>query len=158
MADGAVVAGYAPTGSEADCWPLLTRLHDRGHPCCLPVIAGPGQPLGFLPWTPGTALQEGPHQIQQPAGRPCADLVPDIIPDIIIVPLVAFDRTGHRLGQGGGYYDRTLAALRARHRVLAVGLGFEAQACDMIDAGAHDMRLDWVVTERGAYCFTEEGL
>ena len=140
---GASVAGYWPIRDEIDPRPLLRRLHDAAHPCALCVIGERTAALRFRAWQPGMALEPGGFGTWAP---PAA--APEVVPEIVLTPLLAFDLRGHRLGYGGGYYDRTLAGLRARGGgVLAVGLAFEAQRVEAVPAARGDARLDWVVTE-----------
>lgn len=140
----AVIAAYWPVGDEVDVRPLLHALHERGHACLLPVVTGP-RPLIFREWRPGQALIAGAHGI--PVPPPTA---PERAPRVLCVPLLAFDRTGHRLGYGGGHYDRTLAGLRAAGPILAVGIAYADQEMASLPADGHDQRLDWVVTEADA--------
>ena len=142
---GAVVAGYWPTGSEMDPRPLLGRLSANGCRCALPVVVGRDAALIFRRWRPGMALQSGFMGIPHP-GPEAAELRPDMV----IAPLLAFDKEGGRLGQGGGHYDRTLAELRRTGRVVAAGAAYAAQRVDSVPHGAHDQRLSWIVTEDGA--------
>jgi 5-formyltetrahydrofolate cyclo-ligase len=139
------VSGYWPMGDELDVRPLLTRLGEQGRVCALPVVAAPNEALVFRRWRPGDRLV--------PAGFGTHEPTPDqdpVVPDIVLAPLLAFDDAGRRLGYGGGYYDRTLSALRTRGRVLAVGVGYQAQRVVRVPAGAGDERLDWIVTEQQA--------
>jgi len=142
---GACVSGYWTAGSELDDRLLLAQLHGRGHEIGLPVVAAKGRPLVFRRWRPDESLVPGVLGIPTPR----AD-APEIEPDVLIVPLLAFDRAGYRLGYGGGYYDRTLAALRAVRPVVAVGFAFAAQEIANVPHGPEDQRLDWIVTERAA--------
>lgn len=140
-----IVSGYWPSRDEIDPRPLMTALHRRGHTCALPVIAGTGAALVFRRWAPGDALVAGAYDIPVPA-----ECAPTLTPGLLLVPLLAFDRTGARLGYGGGYYDRTLEALRAAGPVLAVGLAYGGQEVECVPVDASDQRLDWIVTETGA--------
>lgn len=140
---GAAVSGFWPLGDEIDITGLLHTLHARGHPIALPVTLGKRQPLSFRRWQPGDVLQSEPFGTLRPIGDP-------LVPDILLVPLLAFDRTGARLGYGGGFYDRTLAGLPGRPRI---GCAFAAQEMDIVPAGPEDMRLDAVVTEQGLIHF-----
>uniref|UniRef100_Q07H90 5-formyltetrahydrofolate cyclo-ligase n=1 Tax=Rhodopseudomonas palustris (strain BisA53) TaxID=316055 RepID=Q07H90_RHOP5 len=142
IAPGIVVAGYAPLRSEFDPRPLLAALATRGAKTALPMIVGRDQPLSFRLWSPGAPLIRGPLGILEPSPDSAA-----AIPDILLVPLAAFDRAGHRIGYGGGYYDRSLAQLRASGPKLAIGIGFAVQEIPAIPALAHDARLDLVLTE-----------
>jgi 5-formyltetrahydrofolate cyclo-ligase len=143
-----VVAGYYPIGSELDPWPTLLRLQAAGARIALPVAVGLHEPLRFRAYAPGDALE--PDASRTPA--PLAEAEP-LEPDWLIVPLLAFDRRGWRLGQGGGYYDRTLAVLRARGRVWAVGLAYAGQDIPDVPREAHDQRLDAILTETGYHAF-----
>jgi 5-formyltetrahydrofolate cyclo-ligase len=141
---GSVVAGYWPMGDEIDIRPLLEGLAAADCLAALPVVVGRNAPLAFRPWQPGAPLEPGAHGTYHPpaeAGK--------VIPDLILLPLLAFDRQGGRLGYGGGYYDRTLAALRARGQIQAVGVGYAAQELAALPHGRHDQRLDWILTEEG---------
>jgi 5-formyltetrahydrofolate cyclo-ligase len=142
VAPGAVVAGYAPIGSEFDPLPLLRRLADAGARLALPVIAGREQPLQFRSFSIGQALERGPLGIQQPTVASA-----EVVPEILLTPLAAFDRSGHRVGYGAGYYDRSIEALRGGGRTIAVGLAFAAQEIDAVPALPHDAMLDYVLTE-----------
>ncbi len=135
----AVVAGFWPLPGEIDIRPLLLALAGRGHPLVLPITPRRGHPLAFARWRPGDALVPERFGTVRPIGAP-------LMPDLLLVPLLAFDRRCRRLGYGGGFYDRTLTALPGR---LAFGCAFAAQRVDCVIAEAHDMRLDAVATERG---------
>lgn len=139
------VAGYWPLGSELDVRPLLLHLHGLGRSVALPVSGPRGQALTFRDWNPALPLAAGRYGIHEPA----ADR-PEVVPAVLLVPMLAFDRTGHRLGYGAGYYDRTLDALRAVRPVLAVGVAFAVQEVAAVPCADHDERLDWIVTERFA--------
>ncbi|CAO3421391.1 5-formyltetrahydrofolate cyclo-ligase [Azospirillum argentinense] len=144
------VAGYWPLGSELDVRPLLLHLRTGGRSIALPVSGPRGQALTFRDWDPVLPLVAGRYGIQEPdADRP------EVVPAVLLVPMLAFDRSGHRLGYGAGYYDRTLDALRAIRPVLAVGMAFAAQEMDAVPRGAHDERLDWILTERETLRFTQ---
>jgi 5-formyltetrahydrofolate cyclo-ligase len=127
---GAVISGF---------WPF-------GHPGALPVVVRRGLPLLFRAWRPGQSLVTGSFGVP----RPDKDQ-PELTPRMLIVPLLAFDRTGYRLGYGGGFYDRTLASLRANGPALAVGVGFALQELPFVPHDSVDERLDWMVTEREAF-------
>lgn len=139
------VSAYYPIGGEIDPLPLYAALLARGLTGGLPVVVGKGKPLLFRRWRPGDALVPGVLGI----GVPPSD-APMVEPDLLLVPLLAFDRRGYRLGYGGGFYDRTLAARRARGPVLAIGVAFAAQEIPTVPVGPGDQRLDWIATERGA--------
>jgi 5-formyltetrahydrofolate cyclo-ligase len=138
---GAIVSGFWPMGPEIDIRPLLHALHDRGHPTALPVTPKRGNPLAFRRWRPGDELARGPMGTSQPGPEAEA-----LTPDYLLVPLLAFDRRGNRLGYGGGYYDRTLAALAG---ATAVGCAYAAQELDEVPAGPEDARLDAIATQAG---------
>ena len=136
---GAAVAGFWPIRDEIDIRPLLHALAARGHPIGLPVTPRRGLPLSFRRWTPGAHLLPGRF------GTVIAD-GPDMVPDVLLVPLLAFDRAGRRLGYGGGYYDRTLAGLPGAQ---AIGCAYALQEIATVPTGPHDIRLPAVATERG---------
>ncbi len=140
-----VVAGYWPMPEEIDVRPLMTHLHRSGFVLALPVVVGRGQPLIFRQWRPSLALVAGVYGIPVPG----AD-APELTPGVLLVPLLAFDDEGRRLGYGAGYYDRTLAALRREGDILAIGVGYTVQRMGSLPEDASDQRLDWVVTEDGA--------
>jgi 5-formyltetrahydrofolate cyclo-ligase len=136
---GAVVSGFWPIGSEIDIRPLLEALHARGHAVALPETPPRGRPLTFRLWHPGMALLPERFGTMRPTGEP-------VRPDWLLVPLLAFDRAGRRLGYGGGYYDRTLPGLPGAR---AVGCAYACQELDAVPAGEYDARLQAVATERG---------
>jgi len=136
---GAAIAGFWPLDDEIDIRPLLHSLHARGHDVLLPQTPPRGAPLIFRRWTPGCAMIRERFGTFYPDG-------PIQRPDWLLIPLLAFDRAGRRLGYGGGYYDRTLAELAD---VFAVGCGFACQELDVVPTGDYDARLDAVVTEAG---------
>jgi 5-formyltetrahydrofolate cyclo-ligase len=137
-----VVAGYSPIRSEIDPIPLMQKLAARGARLALPVITARGQSLRFRVWSPGDRLMRGPLGILEPS--PAAA---EIVPDIVLVPLAAFDRSGHRIGYGAGHYDRTLAQLHKSKGFAAIGLAFAAQEVEAVPALQHDVALDYVLTE-----------
>ena len=141
---GGVVSGFSPLADEFRAWPLLRGLHAEGFALALPVMQGKGNPLLFRAWQPGDAMDSGVWGIAEPKVDKAV-----LEPDILIVPLLAFDRRGWRLGYGGGFYDRTLKGLRARKAVVAVGLAHEEQEVDAVPHLDYDQRLDWVLTPSG---------
>lgn len=147
---GATVSGYWPMRSELDPRSLMSALSARGHSVCLPVVAGKDRPLIFRAWRPGDTLVAGGFGTQVPPANQMGAGQNEIVPRLLLVPLLAFDRAGYRLGYGGGFYDRTLAALRAVGPVSAVGLAFAAQEVDRVPHDATDACLDWIVTEAEA--------
>jgi len=142
MAPNAAVSGYLAINGEIDVAPLLAGLGGCGHPVALPVVTAPRTPLAFRAWVDGASLENGPFGTRHPA-----ESAPGIVPDVLLVPLLGFDRSGRRLGYGGGYYDRTLAALRDRKTVLAIGIAFREQEVANIPCDEDDQSLDWVVTD-----------
>jgi 5-formyltetrahydrofolate cyclo-ligase len=140
---GTIVSGFMPLKSEINPIPLMRKLVDLGAALALPVVRGRGQPLVMRAYAFGDALAAGQWGIREP--KPAA---PQVAPDIMIVPLLAFDRAGHRVGYGAGYYDMTINALRAQKPITAVGIAFAAQEIDAVPATARDARLDLVLTER----------
>lgn len=140
----AVVSAYAAMGAELDPAALLHRLAGEGFRTALPVITQLGSPLMFRAWQPGDPLVPRRWGILEPD-----DSSPEVEPDVLLVPLLAFDRRGGRLGYGGGYYDLTLARLRAVKPVVAIGLAFAEQELDAVPLLPHDERLDWVLTPGG---------
>jgi 5-formyltetrahydrofolate cyclo-ligase len=148
IASGAIVAGYSPIRSEIDPTPLMRVLAAQGAQLALPVITARDAPLAFRAWSPGDQLQRGPLGILEPPPEAA-----EIIPDILLVPLAAFDRSGHRIGYGAGHYDRTFAQLRRLKAVTAVGVAFAAQEIEAVPALSHDVALDYVLTETDAFDF-----
>lgn len=146
---GQVVGAYWPRGREFDTRGLLDELLRAGITCALPVMVPGTKVLSFCAWTDGQELTTNKYGIAEPAGGEI------VKPDILVVPLLAFDRRGHRLGYGGGYYDATIAALRAEKPVLAAGFCYAQQAVLFnLPSEAHDVALDWVITPAKAHCFT----
>ena len=139
---GAVVSGYSPIRSEIDPVPLMRKLAGQGAQLALPAVMARGKSLAFRAWSAGDRLMLGPLGILEPS--PAAT---ELIPDIMLVPLAAFDRAGHRIGYGAGHYDYTLAHLRKLKHVIAVGLAFAAQEIVAVPALPHDVALDCVLTE-----------
>ena len=134
------LSGYMPMRTEIDCLPAMAAHRGR---VGVPVIEGKARPLRFRAWHPGTEMVPGTFGALGPAKGDW------IVPEVLIVPLLAFDRRGYRLGYGGGYYDRTLEVLRARGPVTAIGFAFAAQEVDEVPIEATDQPLDLIVTERG---------
>ncbi len=143
MAPGMIVSGFMPMKTEINPLPLMRKFGEAGMALALPVVAGRGKPLIMRAWLWGEPLGSGVWGIREP--KPEAQQVD---PDILLVPLLAFDRAGYRLGYGGGYYDLTIAGLRARKTVTAVGIAFSAQEVPKVPTTPRDARLDLVLTER----------
>lgn len=140
---GAIVAGYSPINSELDPFPLMRALADKGAALALPVIIARNHALIFRAWQPDEGLVRGQYGIFEPSSD-----APEVDPDIVLVPLAAFDRVGHRIGYGRGYYDRTLQDLRAIKKITVVGVAFAVQEIEVVPALPHDEQLDCVLTER----------
>jgi 5-formyltetrahydrofolate cyclo-ligase len=138
-----VISGFMPLKSEINPLPLLQKLAEAGARLALPAIAGRGKPLIMRAWDFGAPLDRGQWGIREPK----AD-APEVEPDILLVPLLAFDRAGYRIGYGAGYYDMTIHRLRGRKAVTAVGIAFAAQEAPQIPTTPRDERLDLVLTER----------
>lgn len=136
------VSGFWPIRDEVDVRPLMAALRGFGWTVLLPVVTGPDSPLVFRVWAPGDALAAARFGVMEPAGGETLD------PDVVLVPLLAFDRKGHRLGYGKGHYDRTLAELRGRRKVFAVGVAYAGQEVPVVPADRFDQKLDAVLTER----------
>jgi len=147
---GAIVSGFMPMRSEINPIPLLRKLAEAGARLALPAIAGRGKPLITRAYAFGDELARGQWGIREPKPEQ-----PEVAPDILIVPLAAFDRAGHRIGYGAGYYDMTISALRAKKKVIAIGIAFAAQEIPRVPATERDARLDLVLTERETIDFRE---
>jgi len=143
-----VVAAYIPLHTEIDIWPLIYALADAGHGLALPRIRRKARPLEFRTFTIGDKLQRGPYGTKEP--KRGAHI---IVPDVVLVPLLAYARDGARLGYGGGYYDRTLSALRRKGKIFACGVAFSGQEVPTLPTDAHDQKLDGVLTETGFKIF-----
>ena len=141
-----VVSGFFAIGDEINPLPLLMSLHLRGVRLALPAMLGKGKPLLMRAWAPGEPLATATWGIQEPLGDSVV-----LEPDVVLVPLLAFDGQGYRLGYGGGFYDRTLAGLRAKKSIVAVGLAYDEQKVDAVPHESYDERLDWVLTPSGPH-------
>ena len=148
IARGTIVSGYSPIKSEIDPMPLLRKLAAKGARLALPAVMARGKSLAFRAWSPDDRLMLGPLGILEPS--PAAA---ELVPDIMLVPLAAFDSSGHRIGYGAGHYDYTLAHLRKAKAVISIGLAFAAQEIEAVPALAHDERLDYVLTETKVFDF-----
>lgn len=142
---GKALAGYMPMRTEIDCLPAMAAHQGR---VGVPVIPGAAMPLLFHRWHPEARMVPGAFGALIPEGGEAVD------PDVLIVPLLAFDRRGFRLGYGGGFYDRTLELLRGRKSILAIGFAFEAQVMDEVPIEPTDQPLDLIVTERDVFAPT----
>jgi len=139
---GLIVSGFSPLRTEINPLPLLRKLAAGGATLALPVVDGRGKPLIMRSYAFGQALNEGVWGIREPK-----DDAPEVDPDILIVPLAAFDRRGNRIGYGAGYYDMTIKRLRSRKPVIAVGIAYAAQEVPEVPTTPRDERLDLVLTE-----------
>ncbi len=137
------VSAFYPYQSEIDTRPLLGKLAGEGWTTALPVVLALGQPLEFRHWLPGSPTIPGKWDIPRPP-----EDAPLVEPDVLLVPLLAFDRRGYRLGYGGGFYDRTLEKLRAKKSVVAIGIAYAVQEVDSVIHDAHDQLLNYVMTEQ----------
>jgi 5-formyltetrahydrofolate cyclo-ligase len=144
LTPGTVVSGFSAIRDEINPAALLARLAEEGHRLALPVIEGKGRPLLFRAWAPGDAMGEAQWGIAEPLPDQ-----PEVYPDVVLVPLLAFDGQGYRLGYGGGFFDRTLARLRGRKPVIAVGIGYDELRIDAVPHLDYDQPLDWVLTPSG---------
>jgi 5-formyltetrahydrofolate cyclo-ligase len=147
------VAGYWPLSGELDPRPGMGRLRARGHPLALPRLDGRDQPLVFLAWDAGDVLVQGTFKLLEPdPARPVR------VPEVVLAPLLAFDRRGGRLGYGKGYYDRTLSHLQSRSlRPLVIGIAFADQEIEDVPTGPADVLLDGVITETALHLFAGSG-
>lgn len=141
---GVDVSAYLPVNDEFDVMPFAATAHAFGHRVGMPVVTGKAKPLQFRQWTPETVLETGVLGIPIPPAD--ADV---IMPRLLLVPLMAFDARGYRLGYGGGFYDRTLARLRALKPIVSIGIAFDEQQVDAVPHVDYDERLDWILTPSG---------
>jgi len=123
---------------------LMDVLANNGHTTCLPIVVGDNQPLIFRKWQPGDNTEPGAWNIPVPLQS-----AEPVEPDIMLVPLLAFDRRGFRLGYGGGFYDRTISKYRLSKAVITIGVAYAAQEIDQVPINQYDQQLDWVLTEKG---------
>jgi 5-formyltetrahydrofolate cyclo-ligase len=144
VSPGTVVSGYSPLKSEISPLPLMRCFAQAGAQLALPVVAGRGQALIMRKWSFGEPLESGVWGIREPTPRS-----PEVFPDVLIVPLLAFDRRGHRIGYGAGYYDMTITRLRGRKAVIALGIAFAVQEIEEVPSTPRDAPLDLVLTEHG---------
>jgi 5-formyltetrahydrofolate cyclo-ligase len=147
---GLIVSGYLPIKSELDPRPLMVRFVEAGAQLALPCVMGRGQPLVMRAWGFGEPTVSRQWELQEPPAG-----TPEVFPDILLVPLAAFDRAGHRIGYGAGYYDLTIAGSRARKPLTAIGVAFATQEVHKIPADGHDARLDLVITECEVIVFND---
>jgi 5-formyltetrahydrofolate cyclo-ligase len=145
---GRIISGYSPIRSEIDPTPLMVKLASEGARLALPCVTTRGKSLIFRIWHPNDRLMLGPLGIPEPS--PAAA---EVIPDIMLTPLAAFDRLGHRIGYGAGHYDFTFAHLRKTKHIIGIGLAFAAQEIEAVPALSHDVALDYVLTETDVFDF-----
>ena len=145
-----IIATYCPKGKEFDALTIAEAAIEKGHKALLPIIQKETRILKFVEWHKECEMKPNQYGIQEPVDTE------ERIPDIVIVPFLAFDRRGTRLGQGGGYYDATLAHLRSEKEILAIGMGYSQQAVLFnLPREEHDEPLDWVITPKEAHYFGE---
>ena len=137
------ISAFWPLAEELDTLPLLHSMHQQGHQMLLPVMLGAGKPLAFATWAPGDLLKEAAFKTLEPR-----DDKERMEPNIMLCPLLAFDRRGYRMGYGGGFYDRSIAQLQEQGDLLTIGIAFAAQEVAEIPTGEYDMPLDMIVTEQ----------
>lgn len=144
LAPKTIVSAFMAFRDEIDPAPLLLRLHNDGYGVALPVIVAKAKPLEFRSWVPGEPLLPKQWGILEPP-----ESAGVVVPDVVLVPLLAFDARGYRVGYGGGFYDRSLAEIRAHKPVTAIGLAFDEQWVDAVPIDDYDQPLDWVLTPSG---------
>lgn len=138
----AIIGGYWPLPGEIDIRPLLGMCHEAGHALSLPTTPRKGYPLTFRRWKPSHRLKSGAYNTKEPYPEQ-----PEVKPSLVLVPLLAFTQYGERLGYGGGFYDRTLTALKSGHDVFACGVAYAGQEAATLPTDQHDQRLDGILTE-----------
>ena len=141
-----IISAFHSFDTEISTFELFDTLVADGWITALPVVIAKNTPLVFRQWAPGDALVLGRWDIQVPP-----EDAPEVLPDVLLVPLLAFDRKGFRLGYGGGFYDRTLEKLRALKKVTAIGIAYAGQEMDTVPRDAFDQRLDWIMTEKETF-------
>jgi 5-formyltetrahydrofolate cyclo-ligase len=144
-----IISGYNTINSEFDVSPLMEHLHKLGHICCLPITSPADRMLHFKTWAPDTALAKGQFDIAEPSAANAA-----VTPAVLLIPLLAFDNNGYRLGYGKGHYDTTLSDLKKTGNITTIGIGYEAQRVDRVPTEPHDQALNWILTEQKAYRIT----
>ncbi len=144
LSQGTIIGGFMPIGEEISPLPLMARLREQGCLLSLPVMRGKREPLEFRTYTPGDALSAAVWGIREPTADKAV-----VQPDIVLTALLAFDQQGYRLGYGGGYYDRTIRALKATKCAIIIGLAYDEQRVDAVPHTDYDERLDWILTPSG---------
>lgn len=147
-----IISGYIALGAELDAAPLLYKANDRGFATALPVLQANGGSLKFYLWAPNDPLTHDAMGVRVPTRQ-----VSELLPDVCLIPVLAFDRNGGRLGRGAGHFDRTVMGLRKKKSILAVGVGFSAQEVSHVPVEPHDQPLDAVLTEKGFQILTKTG-
>ena len=142
--DKNIISGYLSYRGEIDVTGLMQQLSDQGWKTCLPVVKADGEPLVFRSWSPGQETIAGRWGIAVPPAS-----VKTVEPDVLLVPLLSFDRSGFRLGYGGGFYDRTIEFLKTRKKIITMGVAYAGQEVDKVPHENHDQPLDMVITEKG---------
>ena len=145
-----IIAGYWPKSDEVDPRPLLENLSQQKHEIVLPIVNKGNNVLLFRRWTPHSPLKIGLCKNLEPFENQ-----PTFVPDVLFIPLLNFNKQGHRLGYGGGYYDQTLAALKKIKTITTIGLAYDIQHVNQFPIEPHDEALQWVVTEKKIYNFSE---
>jgi len=143
-----MIAGYSPINTEINPLKVLEKLESDGYNLCLPIVKAKATPLCFKSWKFGEELVKGKYNVKIPKKGNW------VVPDIVITPLLAFDHRGYRLGYGGGYYDRTIAMLKARGKLVVVGFAFAEQEIQSVPTNDTDHKLDAIITQKGMYKLT----
>ena len=149
MKEGTLIAGYWPVNAEISVMPLMVHLQHKGYACALPQMTKKNTPLVFRSWHEKTPMRVNAYDMKEP--DPAKSSI--VSPDILIVPMLAFDPAGHRLGYGMGYYDLTLRHLKEKGLVLAVGVAYDMQRIDHVLVESHDCTMDMIVTDKNVYAF-----
>lgn len=144
-----VFAAYYPIGSEVNSRPLIDALNEKGHVTALPTIIDKESPLTFRLYKSGDELVKGSFGVPEPH-----PYMPALIPDVLIIPMLAYNSQGYRLGYGTGFYDRTLEDLRRIKPVKAIGVAYSIQENNNLPSEEHDEKMDWIITENGAVKYT----
>jgi 5-formyltetrahydrofolate cyclo-ligase len=146
-----IISAFHPLRDEPDTLPLLTALAAEGFATALPAVVGRGSPLAFRLWRPGEPTRAGAMAIREPLEE-----APAVDPDLLFVPLACFDRRGNRIGYGAGFYDRTLAGLRAMKPIHAAGVAYGVCEVAAVPYETHDQSLDAVVTDQETILFSQQ--
>jgi 5-formyltetrahydrofolate cyclo-ligase len=144
-----IISCFWPIQTEVNTVPLIHKLYKAGHQICLPIVVGNAQPLIFRQWTPETEMLEGAYKAMTPV-----ESSPQLVPDLILSPLLAFDRNGYRLGYGGGFYDRSIEEIKTTKPLVTAGLAYSVQEVDNVPTEKTDQKLDFLITEKEILEFT----